>query len=105
MTRLIWFGALVLLAVWSLFAWGAWWLLDAAAAAASGGIGSLNLPPIVQPWIDWLGNPADWEPWLAWLARLVQGVGAALMWLLWGAGALALALGAWLLARLARAVG
>jgi hypothetical protein len=88
MKKLIWGLALAGLAFWSLLTWGTYALVVHGGDWLAGNADLLALAP-------------DWQYWLQWSLRLVQQFGVVLLWLVWGAGAVALLAGAWLVARLA----
>lgn len=82
--RLVWIGALLALALWSLLSWGSYWLVTAGADWLAGIGAFFALPP-------------EWTQALQWSLRLVQQFGVVLLWVLWGVVALVIVIGAWLL--------
>lgn len=81
--RLVWVGALLAIAMWSLLSWGSYWLVTAGAEWLAG-IGALfALPP-------------EWTLALEWSLRLVEQFGVVLLWVLWAIVALVIVAGAWI---------
>ena len=86
MRRLLWVLAWIAVAVWSLFAWGAYGLVDLLGGLAAGNVDALT------------GHPGAVES-LSWLARALRGLGlfaVVAVWALLSSGILALA---WVLTR------
>lgn len=83
MKRLVWIGALLALALWSLLSWGSYWLVTAGAEWLAGMGGFFALPP-------------EWLQALEWSLRLVEQFGVVLLWVLWAIVALTILVGAWI---------
>jgi hypothetical protein len=71
MKRLLWILAWIAVAVWSLFAWGAYGLLD-----LFGGLASRNADVVTS-------NPETVE-WLSWGLSTLSGLGLAAIVVVWG---------------------
>jgi hypothetical protein len=106
MTVAVWILAACLLALWSLAAWGLHQLLSVDPARLAGWPERFGEWLAALPWADRLdGIWPGWQPMLRLAADVLQSVlgwlgeGALwIVWTVWGFGALALALGAALLA-------
>lgn len=83
MKRLVWIGALLALALWSLLSWGSYWLVTAGAEWLAGMGAFFALPP-------------EWLQALEWSLRLVEQFGVVLLWVLWAIVALTILVGAWI---------
>src|SRR3712207_4878458 len=71
MRRLLWILAWIAVAVWSLFAWGAYGLLD-----FFGGIAARNADMVT-------GHPETVE-WLSWALTALRGLGLGAIVVVWG---------------------
>lgn len=81
--RLVWVGAFLAIAMWSLLSWGSYWIMTAGAEWLAGMGGFFALPP-------------EWLQALEWSLRLVEQFGVALLWVLWAIVALVIVIGAWI---------
>lgn len=81
--RLVWVGACLAIAMWSLLSWGSYWLMTAGAEwlTAMGG---------------WLALPPQWLQALEVSLRFVEQFGVVLLWVLWAVVALVIVAGAWI---------
>ncbi len=83
MKRLVWVGALLAIALWSLLSFGSYWVVTAGAEWLSGMGGLFALPP-------------EWLQVLEWSLRLVEQFGIVLLWVLWAIVVLVILVGAWI---------
>lgn len=81
--RLVWVGAFLAIAMWSLLSLGSYWLVTAGADLLTGAGAMLALPP-------------EWLQWVEWSLRLVEQFGVVLLWVLWAIVALVIVAGAWI---------
>ncbi len=81
--RLVWIGALLAIAMWSLLSLGSYWLVTAGADLLTGAGAMLALPP-------------EWMQWLEWSLRLVEQFGVVLLWVVWGMVTVAILAAAWI---------
>ena len=86
MKRLIWIVAWISVAVWSLFAWGAYGLIDVFGNMAAGNADVVSNPEAVE--------------WLSWSLRVLRGLGLAAVIGVWAFVSLVILAVAWVLARL-----
>jgi hypothetical protein len=85
--KIVWGLGLTALALWSLLTWGTYALVTGA-----GDFVAANAD-LVAAW-------PEWQYWLQWSLRLVEAFGVALLWAIWGVGALFIVGGTWLVGRL-----
>jgi hypothetical protein len=91
MTRIVRIVAVLLLALWTLLAWGAQALLG-----AGGELLAMGTP--------WLAAYPEAMYWLRGSFGLIERFGSVFLWILWGLGTLAIVLSAWLGPHLWRAL-
>jgi hypothetical protein len=56
MRKLVWFATIAAIAVWSLVAWAAHWLLGFGGTALSSNADALPVDPLAVEWIWWLST-------------------------------------------------
>lgn len=88
MTRLVWAVAWVMVAIWSLFAWGAYGVVS-----LFGGLAARNADALSS-------DPATVE-WLFWTFSALKSLGLTTITIVWGLVSLAILAVPWLLGRLA----
>lgn len=90
MTSIVWIVAVAVIGSWSALTWGTWWLLSGATDVATASL-------------DWFAFHPDLDGWIEWTAGILEQFGSVLLWIIWGAGTIALVALAWVVARFTRA--